>query len=225
MRGADDGPDRGEPALADVVLSPPVDELRDVLPERTAVGEREVLEVRAARIRGLDDGQHAEPVVREERLERVVAEVRVHGDRVGERRERGRIGAGGRRHVASLSVGDHEQACLARVAADLGERGPAVRALRLEERRLRLDDDRHLRDGVDDAAAELHDSEACRHERGIGIEADAERRALALHRCCEPIREVTRPLTPSGYEPPGRTSKKRPPEGGLSILGGDLDCL
>ncbi len=193
MRGADHGPDRGEPALADEVLTPPVDEARDVFPERTSVGERQVLKVRAARVRGLQDDEHAESVVREERLERVVAQVRVHGDGVGERRERGRIGAGRRRHVPSLPVGDHEQTGVARVAAHLGERGPTLGTLGLEERRLRLDGDRYLCDGVDDAAAELDDPESFRHERRVRIEADAERRALALHRCCEPIREMTRP--------------------------------
>src|SRR5207248_6463487 len=98
-----------------------------------------------------------------------------------------------RGNVATLRVGDDEQASLPRVAAHLDERGPAFGALRLEERRLRLDGDRDPCDGVDDDATELHDAEPLRHERRIRIEADAERRALPLHRGCEPIREMTRP--------------------------------
>ena len=193
MRGTDHRPDRGEPARADVVRSPAVDETRDVLPERPPVGERQILEVFAASIRGLHDWEHAEPVVREEGLERVVAQVRVHGDRVGERRERGGVGARSRGNIAALRVGDDEQARLPRVAAHLDERGPARDPLRLEERRLGLDGDRDPGDGVDDAATELHDAEPRRHERRIRVEADAERCALPLHRGCEPIREMTRP--------------------------------
>ena len=169
-----------------------------MLPQRPAVLENQVRDVGTSGVGRLQQGEHAEPVVREEGLERVVAQVRVHGDRVGERRERSGVGTGSRGNVAALRVDDDEQARLTRVAAHLDERGPALGALRLEERSLRFDGDRDPCDGVDDAATELHDAEPLlRHERRIRIEADAERRALALHRGCEPIREVTRPAHPT----------------------------
>ncbi len=137
--------------------------------------------------------EHAESVVREEGLERVVAQVGVHRHGVGDWRKRSRVGTCGGGDVAALAVRDHEQARLPRVAAHVGERGPALGALRLEERRLRLDGHRDPGDRVDDAVTELDDAEPLRHQRRIRIEADAERRALALHRGCEPIREMTRP--------------------------------
>src|SRR5262249_44934398 len=121
----------------------------------------------------------------------------------------------------------HEQARVPRVATDVGERSPALAPLRLEERRLRLDRDSRSRDSVDDPATELDDAESLWHERRIRIEPDAERRAFALHCGREPIREMTLAAHhPSGYEAPGTCGPetKRPPEGGLSILGGDFGC-
>ena len=94
MGRADDGADRREPVLADEVLAPLRDELRDVLPHRAPVGERHVLDV-AAGVRGLDDAEDAGAVAprgREVRLDRLAPEPRVDGERVGAaaRRLRGR---------------------------------------------------------------------------------------------------------------------------------------
>ena len=126
----DDGADGREAGPADEVVAPVVDEPRNVLPQQRPVGETHVLDVAAARVRGLDEAEEpgsAAPARREERLERVAAEVRVGGDRVGERRltvtrldEGGRVGARGRADVPALGVGDHEQAGGAGVVAHLG---------------------------------------------------------------------------------------------------------
>ena len=83
-----------------------------------------VLHVAAARIRRLHEAEDpgaVAPARVEERLERVAAEIRVHGDGVGERDERLGVRARGRADVAALHVGDHEQARLARVRADVLE--------------------------------------------------------------------------------------------------------
>src|SRR3954470_4276636 len=77
VRRADYRADRGEAALADDVSAPLGDEPCDVVPERTAVGERHVLHV-AAGVRGLDDAEDAgafTPGGSEERLDRLAPEV------------------------------------------------------------------------------------------------------------------------------------------------------
>ena len=113
---------------ADDRLDPPcVHALGDVVPERPAVAEWDVLEIGAAGIRGLDDREDPEPFAREERLERVHPEVRVDGDRVGERRERRRVRAHGRGDVAALAVDEDEETRATRVVADVAKRGPARR--------------------------------------------------------------------------------------------------
>ena len=163
MRRADDGADRREADLADEVVAPLGDERRDVLPERPAVGQLEVLDV-AAGVRRLDEDEDAGAVAPrggEERLDRLAAELRVDRQRVGARRValevRVGVGARGRADVAALAVGDHEQPGAPRVDADLVERRDPGGAERLEERELRLDGDGVRRDGVDDAAAEARD--------------------------------------------------------------------
>ena len=167
MRRADDGADRGEPALADELLVPTRPRARDVLPDRPSVRERQVLDVAAAGVRGLEDDEtpRRAPVVREERLERVAAHVRARFTRRPQLRSRGRerggVGAGRRRDVASLRVGDHEQARPpVRSRTHSLKTAQPARPLRLEERRLRLDRDRDFRDCVDDPATET--SSACR---------------------------------------------------------------
>ena len=135
-------------------------------------------------------------------------EVRVHRDRIRKRRERGGVGAGGRRDVTALRVGDHEEPRRTGVFADLGERLPARRPLRLEEGRLGLDSDRGPGHGVDNPATELDDAETGGHQRGIGVEADAKRRALALHGGSEPIREMSRrPHASQDTRRPGRRGR------------------
>jgi hypothetical protein len=73
----------------------------------------------------------------DQRLQRVAAEQRVGGEGVGLQAgdgpngdgvladQRLRVGGGGDRDVAALAVGEHEQAALARVRADVLEREPA----------------------------------------------------------------------------------------------------
>ena len=97
----------------------------------------------------------------EERLDRVATEIRVDGERVGERRlvsrgleERGGVRARGRADVAALRVGDHEQPGRPCIGAHLLEGAGPVRPERLEERGLRLHRDGVRRDRVDDPAAE-----------------------------------------------------------------------
>ena len=109
----------------------------------------------------------------EERVDRVAAEVRAHGQRIRERR---RPPPRGSRNAAAyaravepmsppLAVGDHEQARLARVRAHRLEGPPPVAAERLEERGLRLDRDDVRRDGVDDPFAEALDRVAAAARR------------------------------------------------------------
>ena len=163
MRRADDGADGREAAVADEVRAPLRDERGDLLPDRPAVREREILDL-AAGVRGLDDAEDPGAVAPgggEVRLDRLAPEPGIDGERVGERlvafEVRGRVGARGRADVAALAVGDHEQPGAARVEADVGERLHPVLAERLEERELRLDGDRVRRDRVDDPAAEAGD--------------------------------------------------------------------
>jgi hypothetical protein len=192
MRGADHGPDGGEPARSDEVRAPTVDEGGDVLPQWPAILERQVLDVGAARIGGLHEGEDTEPVALQERLERVVSQVRIHGHRVRERRERGDVGARRRGDVAALGVCDHEQPGFAGVPAHVDKGRPAGRALRLEEGRLWLDRDRMPGHCVDDPATELDEAEPRRHERRVGIEPNTERRALLLYGHGKPVCEVLR---------------------------------
>src|SRR3990170_4352097 len=110
-------PDARQAALADEVGAPLADEPGDVLPERPAVGEGDVLDVGGAGVRRADETEDARAVTAagaEERLDGVAAEVGVDGQRVGERRgavarleEGGRVRPGGRADVAALAVGDH----------------------------------------------------------------------------------------------------------------------
>ncbi len=133
MRRADDRADRREAALADELGAPLADERGDVLPDRPAVGERQVLDL-AAGVRGLDDAEDPGAVAArggEVGLDRVAPEPRVDGERVGERlvalEVGGGVGARGRADVAALAVGDHEQPGAAGVGADLGEARPCRR--------------------------------------------------------------------------------------------------
>jgi hypothetical protein len=205
---ADHGSHARQPRLADEVLAPLGDEQGDVLPERPAVRQCEVLDLPAF-VRRLDETEEPgalAPAGPEERLERVAAEVGADGHRVRERRFalqiRGRVRARGGTDVAPLRVGDHQQPGRAGIGADLLERAHAVRAERLEERELRLDRDCVGRDGVDDAAAEARTrrggavtplvgvaGELDRKQLGQRVEADHQLRALALDRLRQPITE------------------------------------
>src|SRR5437773_942638 len=112
MGGADHRSYGGEALLADEIRPPLCDELRHLMPDGTTVGEDEVLNLRAARIRRLDDAEDARavtPARRQVGVERVAAEVRIHRQRVGERslvvrrlEERRRVGARGRADVSAL---------------------------------------------------------------------------------------------------------------------------
>ena len=137
----------------------------------------------------------------QERLDRFAAEIRVDGDRVGERRPtvarlhvRGRVRTRRRADVAALRIGDHEQTRLARVQARVLERAQSVRTERLEERELRLDGDAHRRRRVDQPPAETGNRIAARgwpfaglslqldrHEVEHGIEPEHELTAPAFH--------------------------------------------
>ena len=135
-----------------------------MLPEKRAVGEADILHVGAAGVRRLHETEEpgtVAPACGEKRLERVAAEIRAHGDSVGERGivaarfdVRGRVRPRGGADVAALDVGDDEQLGRVRVGADLLEGPHPVRAERLEERRLRLHRHGVRRDGVDDPPAE-----------------------------------------------------------------------
>src|SRR5262249_18116466 len=154
MRRADDGADRGEAARTDEVLAPGVDQLRDVVPERSPVRQREVLDVAAARVRRLEQAEDSRAVVAagaDKRLDGIASHVRAHGDYVGERglrpawlEERGRVSLRRRGDVAALDVPDDEQPGCAGVVADSLEDRDAFRPERLEEGGLGLDGDGDL---------------------------------------------------------------------------------
>ena len=208
MGRADDGADAREAAVADELLAELADEQRDLLPERAAVGERQVLDVDAAGVRGLDEAEEpaaAAAAGGDERLERVAAEVRVHGQRVGDRlaalaRLEVRVGvrARGRADVAALAVDDHEQPGRARVADDPLEGGDSVGAEHLEERELRLDGDAVRRDRVDDPAAEA------RGRLGGGRPADVRVAAELEREQVEPRVEPDDQLAAAARRPPRR---------------------
>ena len=121
----------------------------------------ELLDVAGAGVGGVDEHEQAgavAPARRQERVDRVAAQERAHGEGVRERRphpvrleERGRVRARRRADVAALAVGDDEQPDVARMGAHRLERRRTVRAERLEERDLRLHADHVRGDGVDDA--------------------------------------------------------------------------
>ena len=92
-------PDAREAALPDEVRAPLGDELGDLLPDAPAVRERQVLDVgrrpSSTCARGRRCPRRAAARL-QERLDRVRAEVRVHRQRVGERRLRRRAARGRR---------------------------------------------------------------------------------------------------------------------------------
>jgi hypothetical protein len=210
---ADHCADARQASFAYERLPPLVDELCDVLPQHSPVGEGHVLHLGCARIRRAheeEDARALPPTGGDERLARVVTEVRARGDRVRqglggvarlEKRCGVRAGRGG--DVATLRVHEHEDADGARVLADLLERANAVRAELLEERALRLDRDDVGADGVDDPLAEPRDGRrgGCAAENGLPakldgqqvetrVEPDYELGALALDGLAEPVGEV-----------------------------------
>ena len=214
MRRADDRADARQAALADEVLAPLRDEARHVLPERLPVREREILDVRHALVRRLDEAEDARPFAPaggDERLERVEAEIRVDGHRVGDRRPAlagfqvgGGIGPRRRADVSALRVGDDDQAGRARVRANVLERLHPGRAERLEEGELRLHADRVRGDRVDHAAAEAGAGVGCLAAAEPGLARELERQQLR-HRV-EPDEELA-PLALDGFgEPDRRTS-------------------
>ena len=158
------------------------------MPERPAVGEREVLDVGGAGVRRSDEEEHPRPVAPargEERLDRVEAEVRARGRRVGERRavvarleQRLGVGARGRADVAALGVDEHEETRSARVVAHLLERPVAVGAERLEERGLRLHRHDVRADGVHDSLAEARDGRRRRGAAEHGLAAQLHRQEV-----------------------------------------------
>src|SRR5437763_14630884 len=160
MRGADDGADVREAARPGQLLAELVHEARDVVPQRPAVRELQVLNVGPALVGALDNAEEPRTLSAaggEERLERIAAEVRIDGHGVGEGRlpgprleEGGRVGAGGRADVPTLGVRELEQPRLAGVGTEVLERAQPVGAVRLEGRALWLHAADERRDRVDD---------------------------------------------------------------------------
>ena len=114
-------PTRSSPQLGD--------EPRDVVPERAAVRERQVLDVGAAGVRRLDEAEDARRRARRQAARNGSSESRPRygltvsasasgRPPVARLEVRGRVGAGGRADVAALRVRDHEQPGGARVLAD-----------------------------------------------------------------------------------------------------------
>ena len=148
VRRADDGADRDRPRSPTRSSPHSSTSTRDVLPQRPPVGERRGPGRRPPAFDVLTRQKMPAPSRRhggDERLERVAAELRVDGQRVGdaaasplEVRRRRRRGPSSRcrRACRRRSRAGRPRA---RSAHDLVERGDPVGAERLEERELRLD--------------------------------------------------------------------------------------
>ena len=185
------------------------------MPERPAVREGQILQVGTARVRGLEQDEDAAAVTlagEQERLERVATEVRVHGQRVGERRtcaaglEVGaRVGPRRSADIAALGVRQHEQTGFTRVIADLLQRAQPGRAVELEEGELRLDANGVGSDCVDDPTAEAREgvgrtfgtvlsftAQLQRQQIEPRIEPHYELASLALDRFDQPVGEGLR---------------------------------
>src|SRR5665647_749181 len=140
----------------------------DVQVQRPAV-DLLLLQKAGARVAGAREHEHALAfrAVCDQRLQRVVAEIRAGGERVGGEAdgrcgETGRpaeggapVGRAGAGDVAALDVQDDGEFVLVGTTDHGAESLPAGGAVLLEERRLRLDAGGGVGDGVDDAAAEL----------------------------------------------------------------------
>ena len=151
----------------------------------------EVLQARRARIRRSAHDVNTAILIARVLLDRVGAEVRVDGGGVHpERREgRERIGAHGVAHVTALGV---EQKRSARgLVAQLGERLPAVGAVLLPERAVRLEAARVLLGLAHDLATVAQRSRcSARDPFRVGVEADAQQRLPVVGERAQPI-EVT----------------------------------
>ena len=150
-----------------------------------------------------------------ERLQRVRSQVRVDGQRIGQRRRRAPrreirrgVGLGRRADVAALAVGDHQEPALARVLGHaLGGR-QAVMAGLLEERELRLDGDGVLGDRVDDARAEALDRpREARRARRARRGTPRREAARAAGRARRTARSSA--LPPAARDAPGSCSPRR----------------
>src|SRR6476469_332425 len=211
LRGADHRAHAGEAARADVRGAPRRGQLGHPLPHRSAIGQRLLLDVGAAGVRGAGEHEQAGAVAAggQEGREGVAAHVRSHGQGVGHRplavpgvQPGLGVGGAGRADIAALGVDDHQQTGLACQLADPLERRDAVAAERLEERDLRLHRDGLAGHRVDHAGAEPlvgpGPARAARPEAGDqlgrqlldpGIEADAQRAAGLLDRLGDPVSE------------------------------------
>ena len=144
------------------------------------LGDAEVLELTGARVRrpAQDVGEPVEPL--QERGDRGLAEVWVHGDRVRAEdvEQRDRLPRRGRADIPTLRV-DHDGDVLRQRGSQPFQRDQAGRSERLEEREVRLHRGgvwgRSLEDerGVALDAGEVA-AEALRQGRRIGIESEAQ---------------------------------------------------
>jgi hypothetical protein len=175
--------DVGQTGRAAAGCADPGHHLGEPLPQRPAVGEHGVEHVGGTGVGRAHEHERAGPGLARalhERVQRVLAEQRVRRERVGP--EAGREAEGGRRladerlrvrggrdgDVATLAVGEHEQAGAVRVRAHRLQREPAREAEALEAGELRLDGDARRPRGVDERRA-------VREHGGGGL--DARRRA------------------------------------------------
>ena len=206
--GADDGPDGPVRAARGGSRGELFHAGGHVFVDRAAVG-LEILKILAAGVRGLHEDEDAGAAVRgdlHEGLDRVEAEVGVHGEGVGgpgAGEPAVGVGLGGGADVAPLAVGEHKQVFRAGVGDHLGERGHAIRPDRLEAGQLRLHDRHQRRDDVDHVAAEPREDGG----EGLGVgggrrmEGGGERFAAGV----EPDAGGRAPLFDGSGEPGGKS--------------------
>jgi 3-dehydroquinate synthase len=169
-----------------IPVPPFCDKLGDVLIELAAASDREVLQIRAARVGRAAKHDDATIGVAEKRLDGVETHVGIHSDRVGtvalERLPR--VMGGGRADVATFSIQDDREVRV--VGVDVLDQSFQLRFGRCarEIGNLWLESTDHICGGIDDSFAEFEDrARLAPQVRGqaadIGVEADTEQGVVA----------------------------------------------
>jgi hypothetical protein len=225
LGGADHGAHPAQAALAGEALGELGNDAGEALVQRR-LGRGQVLQVGGAGVAGADQGEDPRPSLGrggDQGLEGVPPEQGVGGEGVGAKSRHGpprgrrladqrlRVGGGGDRDVAALSVGDDQQAGFPGRGTNLFEGEPAGGAEALEAGELRLDRDAGGAGAVDQVAAVLGDRDG-RQLSGrrlriagtrplpgqlgrIGVEAEADLAAALFDERREPIGKASQRIS------------------------------